>query len=307
MTQHRATPPIPMDPLPRHHHPPAPPDVYGAPQPGISVEQLKGDIQQLIVAEKREFARNPLDTSKQTRLKALLDLQTLIQRPDMPPDQLMLVRDRVAELAVNMRAAAAAAPALIPLYTHTPTPTPPVVVSQQPTPVPLVAVARPQPPPAPAVPAAPVMAAAAAAATTAGAGGSLTLDALFGQGALAKLLSARSATPIAAGIASSSTPQPQSFTPNGAAPAAIPPPPQPSASAPPAIGAGAATSSLASNPSALLAMLRQSGLIRPEVGGSNAGTSVSAAPSATPGVYSSLTGPGGRGQQAALRFARLKQ
>ncbi|KAK0706842.1 hypothetical protein B0T26DRAFT_680467 [Lasiosphaeria miniovina] len=192
------------------HQQPAGRDVYGAPQPGISIDKLKDDIQHLIVAAKAEFAQDPLDTSKQTRLKALLDLQTLIQRQDMPQDQLMVVKDKVAELAVNMRAPSAA-PLSMPMpYAYAATP--PVVVSQQPTPVPPVAVARP-PPPAAAPPSA------------------VSFDGLFGQGALATLLG---------GLQKPATPQ----TPRSVDPAAQP-----------------AVSSLSANPSALLAMLRQSGLL----------------------------------------------
>ncbi|KAL1835998.1 hypothetical protein VTJ49DRAFT_5701 [Mycothermus thermophilus] len=202
---------------------------YGAPQPGISVEQLKDDIQQLIIAEKAEFAQNPLDTSKQTKLKALLDLQTIIQSQDMPQDQLKIIRDRLAELAVKIRppsqpAASAGAPVVpvtgpgtvappaappaypgVPPYTGTPTP--PVVASQQPTPVPppstaaaVVAAALGRPPsavaaattPTPATHTPPPPPAAAAPS-----GGGVTLDSLFGQGAFATLLSAarKSATP----------------------------------------------------------------------------------------------------------------
>ncbi|KAL2128255.1 hypothetical protein VTI74DRAFT_9443 [Chaetomium olivicolor] len=296
---HRATPqPIPSAvPYPPYQQPAGP--VYGAPQPGISIDKLKDDIQQLIVAEKAEFAQDPLDTSKQTRLKALLDLQTIIQSQDMPQDQLMIIRDRVAELAVNIRrqpqppvsaagpAAVSAAPstgrypgAAIP-FTHTPTPP---VVSQQPTPVPQSAAAviaaalgRPPSTAAPAPPPAP---------------GGVSIDSLFGQGALATLLG---------GVRNSATPQ---QTPTPQPPAAVPAP----ASAPaPVLGPAAAAAiaaalrspppqaatpvsaappppppTAASNPSALLAMLRQSGLI---------GTG--ATPTPTPAAVPALPGLGG--------------
>ena len=267
---HRTTPQPAPSAGPYHppYQQPAAGPVYGAPQLGISVDKLKDDLQQLIIAEKAEFAQDPLDTSKQTRLKALLDLQTIIQSQDMPQDQLMIIRDRVAELAVNMRpqqppvsgpAAGAGGAATYAGAPYTNTPTPPAV-SQQPTPVPsaaaAIAAALARPPSAAAAPSAP-------------AAGRVSIDSLFGQGALAALISGAargSATP------QQSTPTPQ--PPPAAAPPAISPaaaaviaaalrspPPQPQRPAEPARPAAAAPPP--ADPSALLAMLRQSGLIKP--------------------------------------------
>lgn len=295
MLPHRATP-QPAPPAGAHppHQLPAGRDVYGTPQAGISIDKLKDDIQQLIVAEKAEFAQDPLDTSKQTRLKALLDLQTVIQSQDMPQDQLMLIRDRVAELAVNMRsrsqprpavtagpaAGAAAAPHITPavgIPYHTPTPP---AVSQQPTPVPpaalaVVAAALGRPPSAAPVPtpAVPPTAPPAAPPTAAG-GGNVSIDTLFGQGALATLLAGaarNSATPQQA-----PTPQPPPAVPAPAAAIPRSPPPQRPAEAPKPAAAPPA------DPSALLAMLRQSGLI---------GSSAASAPAAP--VAPGLPGMGG--------------
>ncbi|KAJ4417274.1 mRNA 3' end processing factor [Neurospora sp. IMI 360204] len=266
-----------------------------APHQGISIERLRDDIQQLIVAERAEFARDPLDVGKQTRLKALLDLQTLIQRPDVPQEQLMLVKEKITELSVNMRSASAAsaaagvAPVAAPHHypvPYTATPTPPVIAGPVPPQVPGA-----RPPSAPAV-----------AGLGAGAGGALSIDSLFGQGALAALLAGatrKSATPTPS---QTGTPQPPIATPipppavppvAGApvpvpaaaagslaalspalaavlrsqtptmATAAAPPPleaPKPAASAPPTVPAAALPAPV-SNPSALLAMLRQSGLL----------------------------------------------
>ncbi|KAK3683626.1 hypothetical protein B0T22DRAFT_384401 [Podospora appendiculata] len=216
---------------PSHYQQPAPREAYGTPQPGISIDKLRDDIQQLIVAEKAEFARDPHDTSKQTRLLALLDLQTLIQSPDVPREQLMLVKERVSELAVNMRAHNSAAPPLLPHPAFTPTPP---VVPQQPPPVHPVAVAS-RPPPAPV--------------NAAG----LSIDTLFGQGALATLLG---------GIGK--PPTPQAPTPQ-LLPVAVPPvratPPLPPVPRPVEPAKPPPASNLSTNPSALLAMLRQSGLL----------------------------------------------
>ncbi|KAH6848366.1 hypothetical protein B0I37DRAFT_162545 [Chaetomium sp. MPI-CAGE-AT-0009] len=292
---HRPTP-QPAPPAGSHpsYQQPAAGPVYGAPQPGISIDKLKDDVQQLIVAEKAEFAQDPLDTSKQTRLKALLDLQTIIQSQDMPQDQLMIIRDRVAELAVKIRPQlpATAGPAgggvaapntVYPGVSYTTTPTPPVV-SQQPTPV---------PPSAAAVVAAALARPPSAASAPPATGGGVSIDSLFGQGALAALISGNarnSATPQ-----QTPTPQPPPPAPapviGPAAAAAIaaalrsPPPqhrpvepPKPAAAGPPA-----------SDPSALLAMLRQSGLIKP----SGTPTPPPAAPGLPgfgPGGFQSLAG-----------------
>ncbi|KAL2179897.1 uncharacterized protein P884DRAFT_275492 [Thermothelomyces heterothallicus CBS 202.75] len=284
---HRATPqPAPSaGPYPPYQ-PPAAGSVYGTPQPGISIDKLKDDIQQLIIAERAEFAQNPLDTSKQTRLKALLDLQTIIQSQDMPQDQLMIIRDRVAELAVKIRPQppATAGPAgsgvtapntAYPRVSYTSTPTPPAV-SQQPTPVPstaaaavAAALARPSSA-APAPPAPPALS------------GGLSIDSIFGQGALATLLSEaarKSTTP-------QQTPTPQPPPPAAPSPAigpaaaaAIaaalrPPPSHGSTTEPPTSAATVApapapapappaAAPLPTDPSALLALLRQSGLLKP--------------------------------------------
>ncbi|KAK3985765.1 protein PCF11 [Cladorrhinum sp. PSN332] len=276
-----------------HHHqqqqqqqqqPPAR-EVYGAPQ-GISLDKLYYDIEQLIVAEKAEFAQDPLDTSKQTRLKALLDLQGVVKKQQSLPqnerlaqNQLMVIRDRVAELAaVNLRVQkqqqpppVSAAPAAFnaphttysqPPYTHTPTPP---VVSQPPTPVPQLPPAiaallgrAPQPPQPPPV------------SGGAGAGpgaGTISLDSLFGKGALATLLSGatqKSATPTPTPPQMSTPHFPPAIPPAAAAAIAAmrspaqqtpiqPPPPVP-APAPAAVPPPA-------DPSALLAMLRQTGLL----------------------------------------------
>ncbi|KAK8862445.1 mRNA cleavage factor complex component pcf11 [Apiospora arundinis] len=133
------------------------PGGYGMPQPGISVDALNNDIQQLIAASKAEFARSPHDPSIQTRLKALLDLQSILQTQNLPQDQLVLIKNRIAELAVTIRATPA----------------------QTPTPVPIAPAVAVAPPSAP--PAAP----------------KVSIDSLLGSGALAALLARSSATPQA--------------------------------------------------------------------------------------------------------------
>ncbi|KAL0940728.1 mRNA cleavage factor complex component pcf11 [Colletotrichum truncatum] len=139
----------------------------GPPQAGgISIDSLGQDIQKLIDASKLEFAQNPHDHSVQQRLKALLDVQSLLQHQNLPQDQLVLIKNQVADLAVKVRPFSAQGP--VPAATPVPHHPPPAAAA------PVV------PPSAP--PQQP---------------GGLTLDSLFGQGTLAALLSRQSATPQA--------------------------------------------------------------------------------------------------------------
>ncbi|KND92467.1 Uncharacterized protein C4G9.04c [Tolypocladium ophioglossoides CBS 100239] len=141
----------------------------GAPAPaGISVETLSHDIQNLIVAMKAEFSHNPHDVSVQNRLRALLDLQGVLQRQSLPADQLELIKNKVTELAaVTMRPSLAQNstqnPALVPPPRHAMGPH-----SASVAPIPALA-----PPGQP----------------------SVTLDSLLGPGALAALMARQSATP----------------------------------------------------------------------------------------------------------------
>ncbi|KUL85823.1 hypothetical protein ZTR_07339 [Talaromyces verruculosus] len=79
------------------------------PQQGQNVDlaALHRDIENLIGTARAEFAANPFDVSIQQRLKALLDLQAILQRQQLPPDQLKLVRDQVSALAPPQPAATA--------------------------------------------------------------------------------------------------------------------------------------------------------------------------------------------------------
>ncbi|OIW27563.1 hypothetical protein CONLIGDRAFT_438724 [Coniochaeta ligniaria NRRL 30616] len=268
------------------YQPPPGPDAYQLQQQaGLSIDKLNNDIQQLIVATKAEFAATPHDTSIQTRLRALLDLQGVMQHQNLNQDQLVLVRNQVAELssAVKINRAPVASQAALPLQLPT---------YSTPTPLP-VPVAVAPPPPAPSASAPP---AAAAAAPAPGGGGGLSLDALFGQGALATLLaSAKPGTPLV----STSTPQLPPAAIRSPAPALAQPAKPP-----------AATAAVPSDPMALLAMLRQSGLLPPPSSAPPAGMAAvppppapggslnlasllakaGAAPSNAPTAFSGLTG-----------------
>lgn len=200
------------------------------------------EIEQLIVAARAELGRSPYDSSIQTELKALLDLQTVLKARGtmLSQEQLVPVKTQVATLAVKYRASNAH-------QTVTPTPpihAPPFHAPMQHPPQPIAPVA-PVPPPAPAPAAAP----AAAAATPA----AVSLDALLGKGALAALLNRRSVTPQApaphlppAPVAALRSPTPQKVEPRKSAtpdPLAllgalrgaglIPPPPHPASSTTP--------------------------------------------------------------------------
>ncbi|KAL2825429.1 hypothetical protein BDW59DRAFT_146201 [Aspergillus cavernicola] len=65
----------------------------------VDLSYLNRDIEVLIAAARNEFANNPLDPSVQQRLKALLDLQGIMQRQQLTQEQLKLVRDQVSALA----------------------------------------------------------------------------------------------------------------------------------------------------------------------------------------------------------------
>ena len=91
------------------------PTMAGSP---TSVETLHSDITSLIETAKKRFAENPFDEDGQKRLKALLDLQSIIQTQQLPPAQLAMVKDQLYKLA-------------------NPSPPPPPVSIPQPLPVPV--------------------------------------------------------------------------------------------------------------------------------------------------------------------------
>jgi pre-mRNA cleavage complex 2 protein Pcf11 len=195
----------------------------GAIPGGISIDSLNNDIHGLIVATKAEFAQSPDDASIRTRLKALLDLQSILQGQNLPQDQLALVKNQVAELAVKIR---------VPSMQR---PTPPSAPVPQYQPPPAASVVPPQ---VSATPQAPV-----------------TIDALLGKGALAALLNRQPSTPQIStptipftGVAIRSPPPQRVELPNMIAPT----PPPPLVAAPPAP---------AMDPLALLAGLRQAGIL----------------------------------------------
>lgn len=123
MTQQYATPPVWQPPQQQYGR------GYGVSD--ISIDTLNSDIANLITASKAEFARDPLNGSIQTRLKALLDLQSILQREKLPPDQIALIRDQVQQLSIAAKPQPPPTPVVPPPA--------PVIVSQPPAQQPTLA------------------------------------------------------------------------------------------------------------------------------------------------------------------------
>jgi pre-mRNA cleavage complex 2 protein Pcf11 len=81
----------------------------------VNVDELNRDIANLISSVQKEFATNPLDQGTQSKLKALLDLQTILQTQKLPQGQLEQVRREISKIAI--------APAPKPTPPPVPTPT----------------------------------------------------------------------------------------------------------------------------------------------------------------------------------------
>lgn len=97
-------------------------------QSNINLGSLHRDIEALIAAARHEFAATPWEPAIQERLKALLDLQTIVTNQQLPPDQILLIQTQVAQLSNTQKLAMPTpAPAPPPAPTLA---TPPV--SQQP-------------------------------------------------------------------------------------------------------------------------------------------------------------------------------
>ncbi|KAG5975150.1 hypothetical protein E4U55_007835 [Claviceps digitariae] len=198
---------------------------------GVEKETLSNDIQNLIVAMKAEFTLNPHDASIQNRLRALLDLQGIVQRTSLPPDQLELIKNKVTELAaVTRKAPSAQNSTLVPGYMPPPhsasvTPSPAFTPEQKPQ---------------------------------------VTLDSLLGPGAMAALMARQAA--VSQGQ-TSAAPTPPPFTATATTTTATPTTaaPTPSIRSPPSNHAEASNPPPpppAQNPLALLEKLRQAGMLR---------------------------------------------
>ncbi|MCJ1477354.1 hypothetical protein MMC13_006025 [Lambiella insularis] len=62
------------------------------------IVSLLQDIEILIITTKDQFARTPLDVPVQTRLKALLDLQTVLKTQQVPPHMLHAAREQINQI-----------------------------------------------------------------------------------------------------------------------------------------------------------------------------------------------------------------
>ncbi|PQE22803.1 hypothetical protein CJF30_00008397 [Rutstroemia sp. NJR-2017a BBW] len=124
-------------PTPTQQYPPEPnssaswqqPQLPGYQSPEASIDSLNNDISNLIISSKAEFSQNPYNSSIQTRLKALLDLQTILQTQTLPPDQIAMIRDQVTQLSEASRPPAPRIQSPRPAPVATPVPPP----QQQPT------------------------------------------------------------------------------------------------------------------------------------------------------------------------------
>ncbi|KAI9834495.1 MAG: hypothetical protein M1826_002649 [Phylliscum demangeonii] len=107
----------------------------GAP-PASDIDVLSNDLNHLISTAQAEFAANPYDHGVQQRLKALLDLQTILHSQHLPPDQIQLIRNQVAQLSPESPAEFQPAPASTMHYPMPPVAAP--VAGSLPEPVPRV-------------------------------------------------------------------------------------------------------------------------------------------------------------------------
>ena len=87
------------------------------------MDSLHRDIGNLITAARAEFAATPWELAIRQRLKALLDLQTILKNQQLPPDQIQLIQNQVAQLSASSRPATVApTPAPAPVSVSVPPP-----------------------------------------------------------------------------------------------------------------------------------------------------------------------------------------
>ncbi|PWY78412.1 hypothetical protein BO94DRAFT_548654 [Aspergillus sclerotioniger CBS 115572] len=99
----------------------------------VDLSALNRDIEALITTARSDFANNPLEPSVQQRLKALLDLQGILQRQELTQEQLKLVRGQVSALAPKpVVAAPQTIPPNVPAISTPPMVTPPTQTLSQP-------------------------------------------------------------------------------------------------------------------------------------------------------------------------------
>lgn len=67
------------------------------------LDALHSDLSSLVSVAQARFASNPYDQDVQQQLKALLDLKSILQSQNLPPDQLKIIRAQVANLSAASR------------------------------------------------------------------------------------------------------------------------------------------------------------------------------------------------------------
>ncbi|KAI2788377.1 hypothetical protein POX_e06392 [Penicillium oxalicum] len=79
-------------------------------RPGNDLDALNRDLEACILAARNDFASAPFDPTTQQRLKALLDLQTIMRNQQLTPDQLRLVQDQISAFRPQSSSTSYAAP-----------------------------------------------------------------------------------------------------------------------------------------------------------------------------------------------------
>ncbi|KAK2732619.1 hypothetical protein FQN57_002596, partial [Myotisia sp. PD_48] len=99
------------------------------PQEPINLASLHRDVESLVISARLDFASKPLDSSAHQKLKALLDLQSILQQQRLPDDQLRLIRDQVSQLSISMDKPTSQQSSTINPHVSTPTMTPSIPVA----------------------------------------------------------------------------------------------------------------------------------------------------------------------------------
>lgn len=89
----------------------------------VDLETIKADLAKLILSTKTAWALDANDTSIQQKLKALLDLETILKTQTLPPQQLQAVRNQIQALSPP--------PAAQPTFAPSASVPPPVIQSPQ--------------------------------------------------------------------------------------------------------------------------------------------------------------------------------
>ncbi|KAF3199265.1 hypothetical protein TWF679_001592 [Orbilia oligospora] len=97
-----------------------------------TTDALLNDIRPLIATTQARFAENPWDTEIQKRLKALLDLQTILSTQQLPTDQLSQIRDQLSRIAISVHVPAPPQPQAHQLPVLQTAPPPQLNISQGP-------------------------------------------------------------------------------------------------------------------------------------------------------------------------------